>query len=377
MLAQGVLLQLLLGPTLPLPAPAWLVELLVRARVVHEDDSRSGFELEFQAGRAGLSDVLDYRLLRGRLLTPGSRCLLIVVINGRPEVLMDGLVTHQQLSPGTEATPGTLTVMGQDMGVAMAQKEVAVQHPGLSDPLIVTKILLPYVRYGLLPKVLPPPGAGVPLPTHRIPTQIGTDLEYVQALAKKYGFVFYVAPGPLPGTSEAYFGPRIRPGLPQSALSVNLGSATNVNSIHFSFDALEPEVVSGKLQDADTGLALPVRTFTGLRLPLSRSRGGALERQVLPRRRGGIGFPQALALAQGRTDASQERTITAEGELDSLRYGRILQSRRLVDVRGVGDSYSGTYYVKRVTHELEEGSYRQRFMLARHGLGGLLPLVRP
>ena len=91
---------------------------------------------------------------------------------------------------------------------------------------------------------------------------------------------------------------------------------------------------------------------------------------------GGLSQVQALAHAQGVTDASVDNVVTATGELDALRYGDVLQARGVVGVRGAGSTYDGNYYVKRVTHVLGDGEYRQRFTLTREGVGALTPLVR-
>jgi hypothetical protein len=44
--------------------------------------------------------------------------------------------------------------------------------------------------------------------------------------------------------------------------------------------------------------------------------------------------------------------------------------------RGVGQAYSGSYYVKQVTHTLRKGTYTQRFTLLREGQGSLGRTVR-
>jgi hypothetical protein len=67
----------------------------------------------------------------------------------------------------------------------------------------------------------------------------------------------------------------------------------------------------------------------------------------------------------------------ATGELDPMRYGDLLQPRSLVGLRGAGHAYDGFYYVKRVSHTLNRGSYKQSFTLAREGLGTNTPVVRP
>jgi hypothetical protein len=91
----------------------------------------------------------------------------------------------------------------------------------------------------------------------------------------------------------------------------------------------------------------------------------------------GLNIVQALARAQARTDASTDNVVTATGTLDALRYGRILQPRGLVGLRGAGLTYDGTYYVKSVSHSITKGEYKQRFTLTRDGTISLTPAVIP
>jgi hypothetical protein len=167
--------------------------------------------------------------------------------------------------------------------------------------------------------------------------------------------------------------------VPQRALSVDLGAETNVNSINFRHNALTPTMVSGRVQDRTTNQSLPVQTFASQRIPLS-SRPTWLVDQPNVRRRQfrqtGLNASQAFAHAQAETDASVD-AVVAEGELDALRYGELLQPRGLVGVRGAGFSYDGLWYVKRVTHNLRKGEYKQSFTLAREGEGSTTPVVRP
>ena len=44
-------------------------------------------------------------------------------------------------------------------------------------------------------------------------------------------------------------------------------------------------------------------------------------------------------------------------------------------VRGAGLAYDGLYYVKSVSHDIQRGSYKQSFQLARNGLFPTLPTV--
>ncbi|MEZ5582976.1 MAG: hypothetical protein R3F37_09620 [Candidatus Competibacteraceae bacterium] len=58
--------------------------------------------------------------------------------------------------------------------------------------------------------------------------------------------------------------------------------------------------------------------------------------------------------------------LTAEGELDSKKYGHVLQVGRPVQVDG-DDGYGGIYHVDAVAHHFAENNYRQLFNLSRQG----------
>ena len=89
--------------------------------------------------------------------------------------------------------------------------------------------------FGVIPVVVPAVVPDIDVPIEKIPTQKGTDLEYIQQLAKESGYVFYIEPGPVPGTCQAYWGPQIKIGLPQAALNVNMDTWTNVDSLSFRY----------------------------------------------------------------------------------------------------------------------------------------------
>jgi hypothetical protein len=372
-------LTLLVGPTVAVPAPPLLTEALQSVEVTHDDAGRSGFQLTFQAGRGGPLGLTDYPLLSSPLLRPFNRAILIVTINAMPRVLMDGIITHQQLDPGSAPSAATLTVTGEDVSLMMDLEEKSTEHPAQSEAMIAAKIILGYARYGLIPQVIPPASVDLPLPIERTPVQRDTDLAYLQQMAGRYGYVVYVTPGPAPFANTAYWGPPKRLGAPQRALSTNLGAETNVESLNFQHNILTPSLVVGEVQDRRTNQKVPVRTFGSTRVPLASQPDWLVQRANLRRtqlRGAGLSITEAYARAQGMTDADSD-TITAEGQLDALCYGGILSARGLVGLRGAGYSYDGMYYVKRVTHTISRGSYKQRFTLTREGLGALLPVVRP
>lgn len=374
----GTPLTLWIGPTVPVPPPPPMLEALESIRVTTSDSGRSGFQITFRAGR-GATDLMDYDLLSNPLLRPFSRVLITVTFSGLPDVLMDGIITNQQLSPGQEPGTSTLTVTGEDVSVMMDLEEKSEEHPAQPEMLIALKIIESYAQYELIPVVFPPPSIDVPLPTERTPTQQGTDLQYLQQMAQRFAYVFYVTPGPVPLTNTAYWGPPVRVGIPQKALSVNLGPYTNVSSVNFQHNGLAPTFVSGKVQDRKLNTEVPIETFVSTRIPLSRQPAWLTLPRVHIRqiREAGLDTVQAYARAQAQTDSSMEEVVTATGELDALRYEALLKPRGLVGLRGAGDSYSGFYYVKQVSHNITKGSYKQSFTLTREGTGALSPVVVP
>jgi hypothetical protein len=264
-----------------------------------------------------------------------------------------------------------------------------VEHPPLTEEALVTMIMARYAQYGVVPLTMPPPSLRQPSLTYK-PFQDGTDLAYVRQLAQRYAYVFCVIPGPVPGMNQAYWGPRIRPGIPQAALSVDLGPTTNVESINFQYNALSPVKVVAWLQDRDTNALRKLTASSSKLMTLSAEPALSKLRYVREvtlktvvqdddpwQSVEGLTYAEALALVQARIDTSMRHVVVAQGELDTLRYGHVLEARKLVGLRGAGSSYDGTYYVQSVTHALRLGAYKQSFTLTREGVGTATPLVRP
>lgn len=370
----GIHLTLLIGPSVPLPAPLPLAEALLSAEVTHDDQGRSGFELVFETGRGGALAALDHPLLVLPLLRPNVRVILVVTMSAMPYVLMDGLITQQSLQPGDRPGTSRLTVRGEDMSLEMDREERSVEHPAQEETIIATKLI---ASHAMIPMVIPPVALDPALPVERTPVQQGTDLAYLKEMARRHGYVFYVIPGPVPGLNTGYWGPPVRAGIPQPALSVDLGPETNVRSIQFGSDGNAPTLVEGRVQDRLSNQAFPVMTFAPLRPPLAALPLWLIQQPGVRRtklRESGLSATQAFARAQGELDASAD-AVTATGELDAARYGRLLQPRALVGVRGAGWSYDGFWYVKRVQHKLSRGEYTQGFSLARDGYGSTTPIV--
>lgn len=381
--AIGINLTLKLGVQKPQPASQRLVEALQTVEVTHSDEGRSGFQLVFQVGRVGRADQQDYQLLKDPVLAPFNRVILIITNSASAQVLMDGIITNQQLSPSIEPGQTTFSVMGEDISVMMDLDEKSVEHPQQNPKTIVQTLIANYKSpYGLKGEVEDPYKVNRPGKNERIPVQQGTDLNYINALAQRYGYIFYVKPGAKAGTNIAYWGPRQQQNrLPvQRALTINMGSYTNVTSLNFQHNALAATEVEGQVQDRKTNRIQPLdissrstdaRSKLAKRSPLSRGVSSQSRVRMTQYRDSGITLEQAQDRAQGTTDRSTDEVVNISGELDTSYYGGILQVRELVGLRGVGFNYDGLYYVKKVTHKIRFGTneYKQSFALIREGLG--------
>lgn len=373
----GTHLQVLIGPGVPLPAPLPFLEAIRKVEVHVADEGRSGFQISLKAGRRA-TDLVDEPLLLLPQVRIGSRVVLTVNVGAVPAVIMDGVVTNVQHSPG-EAGESTITLTGEDVSMMMDLEERTTEHPAQPENVIALKIIATYASYGLVPVVIPPVVMDTPIPLERTPMQQGTDLEYLNDMASRHGYVFYVKPGPVPLANVAYWGPPEKLSVPQRALSVHMGSFSNVLSFNVEHDGLASTRVSGSVQDRRTGETMPVETFAVTRPPLAAQPAWLTQSQqrVLQFRESGRDALQAMARAQALADQAADRVVGATGELDVARYGGLLSPRGVVGVRGMGWTGDGLYYVKSVTHLLERGRYRQQFNLQREGTGALSPVVVP
>lgn len=370
-----ILLTLLMGPRLAVPVPQPVTDALLSAQVTVAAGQRSGFQLGFDLAKRGLINTV---LLPSGFFDPKTRVILVVTLAGTPSVLIDGVITRQEV--GISGRPGqsVLTVTGEDLTVLMDLEErPGTQFPALPHAAQVSMILQRYAHYGITPLVIPELFPDTPLPTQRIPFQKGTDLAYLTELAKANGYVFYLDPGPVPGVSRAYWGPEVRLGVPQHALSVNLDGRSTVDQLTFGFDGSAREDVEVRIQIPTTRVStvLPVPEVGVLRPPLAQRPAPALKKKVLPdtaKKDAAQALAESLARAARSADA-----VNGSGRLDVLRHGHLLRPRELVGVRGAGITYDGLYYVKSVTHNLRRGSYTQNFTLTREGLISSVPTVVP
>ncbi|WP_046495240.1 hypothetical protein [Streptomyces odonnellii] len=367
-------LTLHMGPKLTRPVPAEVTEALLSAQITTTAGERSGFQIAFDLTKKG---VISQRLLPEGYFDPRTRVIVTATVKGTPTVLLDGLIVRQEVGASNQPGQTTLTVTGEDLTLLLDLEERTDRYPNLAPSQRVERILAKYADYGIDTRIIREQIQQPPNEQRRVDYQTGTDLQYVNDLAKANGFTFYLDPGPVPGRSTAFWGPEQRLGQRQHALNVNMDNNSTVDQLTFAYDGTAREEPQARVQDPksrdSTLLAQP--DISPLRPPLGRRATPALKRRTLSgTAKMDQGQAEATALARAATSAD---AISGSGSLDVNRHGYVLRPRELVGVRGAGVTYDGDYYVKSVTHNLRPGSYQQNFTLSREGLIARSGTVRP
>jgi hypothetical protein len=370
---KGIYLTLLVGPAVPIPVPQVVLDALTSVDVTHDSENLSGFTLAFSLST---KSPLHTIFLIGTVPVPVMRVILVVTMNGQPQVLMDGVITETQVSPGQQPGQATLTVTGEDLTKVMDFAEFSgLPYPAMPAEGRVALILAKYAVFGLIPMVIPSLFVDVPIPVERIPVHRGTDLAYIKELAADVGYVFYIDPGPVPGTNRAYWGPRIKVGIPQPALNLDMDAHTNVESLSFTFNAAKGTLPVVFIHNELTKfpIPIPIPNLNPLQPPLGAI-PAPIKNITMMKRTAKLSPMRALMKGLSKAAKSAD-AVTGTGALNVLRYGRLLKARSLVGVRGAGLAFDGLYYVSKVTTKLKRGEIKQDFSLTRNGLVSITPAV--
>lgn len=373
MLRGDIKLTLMIGPAIPVPVPKPITDALSSVRVTTSTGEPGGFQLTFAfSSQSPLNTLL---LLLGKV-GPFIRSIIVVTLNGRSHVLMDGVITNHQVTPNVQTGQSILTVTGSDLTAVMGYFDFSgIPYPAMPPEARVALILGKYAFLGIIPLVIPSVLTDIPLPTKQIPSQKGTDLYYIQKLAEEAGYVFYIDPGPVPGTNTAYWGPQVKVGPVQPALNINMDSHTNVESMNFSFNGESKSMPIVMIQNEQTRvpIPIPIPNVSLLNPPLGLIPPIPTQ---FPKLDDTAKLNPVRAILRGLSEAANsEDAVSGSGSLNVVRYGHVLKARSLVGVRGAGEAFNGLYYVKSVTHNIKPGEYKQEFQLTRNGLISTLPRV--
>lgn len=362
------------------PAPLSAMEAIEEIEVRQSMDRDSGFKITLQAGRNGPLGAFGPPFVDDIRFQRGARVVLTVWNGIKPTPIFDGVITKTQYLPGTGENEGKYHMLGRDLTYLMDREQKRVQHPALTENLVVLALASEYVTYGITPVPLPPQFASPKTPVEGTAQQTCTDLNYMKKLAKKHGFKLFLDPGPLPGFSQLYFGPIPRPGIPQKPISVNVGPMSDAYDVTVQHNGEALTAARAKVHDRTTGqvtaLEIPMSANTPM-TALSDALTQLGQTKTKELETSGENIAEVLARLMAATSEPSERVVEVTGTIDNTRYNAVLKPYYAVDIRGLGMIYNGQYTVSEVRHVLKPGEYRQSFSLKRDGLYPILPAVAP
>lgn len=364
---KDVNLELWVGPAVPVKVSREVIEAVQSVTVINSASGPDAFQISFELSNQ--SPLHTIFLVAGGAALPMVRTVIAVRVNGKRDILIDGVVTHQQVKESKTPGKSILTVTGEDLTRVMDYIDFSfIPYPAMPDFARVTLILAKYAVLGIIPNVLPSPLIDVPIPIRRIPAHDGKDLEYIRKLADRAGYVFYIDTTGEVGVTRAYWGPKIRSISDQDALSLDFRGRRNVETLSFDYDSEVATLPIVLIQNQETKVIapIPVPPLNAILDPLALI--PAIPKNIEPITETAKYSPVQAALVGLGVAAKKSEAAKARGRLDVRTYGKVLKARRPVGVRGAGTSFNGRWYVEQTTSVMQPGSFTQDFVLSRDGL---------
>lgn len=276
--------------------------------------------------------------------------------------LISGHITHVRPVFGAGLDQCYLEIWGMDASVLMDREDKLKDWPSRKDSDIAKEI---FQKHQLTPRV---DDTDV-VHDEQVSTiiQRETDIQFLKRLALRNGYECYVD-----GDTGYFRSPQVS-SAPQPALSVQAGDDTNVNRFQLEVNALATANVAMFQIDHDTKEVLDATSAPGNQQVLGASGAdtylgaGMTPGKVYIGKTVTTGNSEMTAICQGLYNEG-EWFVTGEGEVAANHYGSVLKPHGVVTVKGIGETYSGIYYVTHVNHIFNADGYVQRFRVKRNAL---------
>jgi len=278
------------------------------------------------------------------------------------EQVIAGYVTRVTPRFAEDEGQTVLEIAGIDGSVVMDREEKLKDWPNKKDSAIAAEILN---DNGFTPSV-----ADTTIVHDKALSTIiqrETDWQFLRRLALRNGFLCYVD-----GTT-GFFQPVPGGGSAEPVLAAHFGDETNLRGFSATVDALRPAHVTMYQVDRFAKQVMTAAVVASTRQPLGKLGAAALlptgvdPARVYVARNAATGVPEMQSLCQGLFDEGAW-FVDARGEIDAAAYGHVLRPRTFVPIKGIGETYSGVYYVTHVRHSLTRETYEQHFQARRDAL---------
>ena len=338
------------------PELAEAVQVEVEERMGQATTYKLHYEADIEDG--------DLPLLVDGRLDAGSDISVLVPTETGAQCLVKGPVTGQHISLQHGGAGSTLVVRGTDNTITMDHEAKSEAWSGLTDSDAVTAIL---GNYGFIPDV-DSTSARHSEDKHTL-IQRGTDLSFVQQLARRNGFLFWLNCDEF-GLETAKFK---RPPLSDMSIAeliINLDTP-NVQQFNIEWDVERPTSVEATQLDLNMKTDINGDVSTTPQTLLGDSGLATI-----------TGDTRSQFLTAPSDDAGD---LTARGEgaliesdwfiramcqtsLENL--GQLVRAHSVVNVRGAGSRHSGNYFVSAVRHVIDDVSHRMEIELLRNAWSG-------
>jgi phage protein D len=276
--------------------------------------------------------------------------------------LIDGFITQLNPHVVTDLNSCCLEIVGMDGSCLMSVEEKIKAWPGKTDSDIAREV---FQTYSLTPQV-DDVDVGHEEAVSTI-LQRDTDIRFLKRLARRNGFECFVKGG------TGYFQNPVLDGDPLPVLAAQFGQDTNLMTFRGNLNALRPTSVEMQQYDIATKEVQSATTDTGEQRQLGRD--AAIDTATPTSGSPKLFVRHAVTTSQAEMENlcraifhEAEWLIEGRGEVDTVAYGSVLQARQLVPIRGVGETFSGVYYLSSVKHVFTANSYVQHFTAKRNAL---------
>lgn len=277
--------------------------------------------------------------------------------------LISGYITHIKPEFSRDPAYCSVEIWGMDNSVLMDRKERLFAWPNETDSDIATKIFSLHHLSSVVTETKVRHDDKISTIIQR-----ETDMQFLKRLALRNGFECYVD-----GNTGFFVAPQLAAD-PQPLLAVHCGETeTNVNRFSLELNALTPVKVAMSQVDRLNKSVLVADVKTGEQRLLGRTDPigllpqGFAPGQVYVSMNTTTGPTEMETLCQELYHQA-EWLVNAEGEIDGNHYAHVLKPHGTVTIKGIGEAYSGLYYVTHVTHTFRSTGYTQFFRAKRNGL---------
>jgi phage protein D len=303
----------------------------------------------------------DWTIQDDDRLKPWESIKIEAVFGDETEEVMSGFIKEVNADFPAEKGAARVIISCQDHSLQLDRTHIE-QRWGEDTPTTDGSIASEIAQRNNL-GMIEPPNEGQ---TVQDLNQNTTDMKFLQRRAEANGYEIIFQEGKL------YFGEMRLNAETQPTIKVYAGPDTNCVRFNIKDDGHKPDRVAYQVT-AQTGTQEPAvevtPTVRQLGLQPANSENSGLDEFVWrPSRQGVNDSGQLEAIAQQMAN-EQSMKIAVDGELDGSLYGHVLRVGEPVGVDGVGQKFSGTYYVDATSHKFVSEGYTVTFKLLRNAYG--------